>query len=1241
MIHHNISGFVNWQIRKYCFFIIILPLTAVAQLPNTRENYTWSKTYKVPTLDGETASDGSGEVTSVKKAQIITYFDGLGRPSQKRLFEQSNSGDDIVIPMQYDEFGRQIMEFLPYTDHNSTMDYNDNAISEQSLYYNTGNQSDTGNPHFETTDNSYSKKSLEASPLNTTLMQSAPGNAWKMNAGHEIKFDYGTNQTDEVLQYEALTAGTDYEISLSCPGSYKPNKLYKTVTKNENWEFSDGKNNTIEEFKNFEGKLILKRTYNQGDPHDTYYVYDIYGNLTFVLPPQFRHSGSINLTDLEKYGYQYRYDSRNRLTEKKLPGRKDWEYMVYDKLDRLVASGPSYAPFTNMADDKGWRATSYDVFNRIVYTGWFAGETFDTTSRKNLQAFYDLDTTVSEVKAQYTIPVDNVLIQYSHHIQPEFDLLHTKYKLLTVNYYDNYKFPSAPDTVPTDVFDQPVQTNVTGLATGSWVRALTKSEERAAEKGYIFYDQKLRPIYSFKLNHLKGYTKVSTGYNFSGEVIHSVTKHRRTSGEAEIVIEDNFEYSPQGKLVNHVQNIPGSGLQPELLAHNEYDELGELIQKNVGGQDVTTFQGLQKIDYTYNIRGWLKSINNIESLSDTPNDLFAFKIAYNDNEDDSQSKSLYNGNISETYWRANSDGIERKYSYQYDYLNRLSSAVYQKPQAGNPLTNSYNEVATYDKNGNIQTMQRNGNLDVMNQTVEIDDLVYQYDGNQLVRVNDTSNSTLGFKDEIAYQGTNSDPDDDYAYDGFGNMISDTNKGILDIQYNHLNLPISISFSAGSYPKIEYIYDAAGKKLGKMVNSSPDAIILNTDYLDGFQYLNGILQFFPTEEGYVNNTEINDRRNYNYVYNYLDHLGNIRLSYGTDPETGVLKILEESNYYPFGLKHTNYNPDIKAYASEPEDGPITGVPHIGGKVVLKATNPSGPGVGNPKLYKYKYNGKEFQNELGLNEYDYGARFYDPAVGRWYTVDQMAEKYSEMSPYNYGLNNPVIYVDPDGNEVEMCCDGLKGFIVGMVDNIAGTQIRNNFGGGREYTNGLASADGISFVGGIALGTKGLIDMSSGAAGLSASGTATLATGGGAIEVTGPSAVISAVSMGIGALETAVGSNIASNAMNNMNGGSKSFGGKSETDSSTRKESLRNAKDQNGVPRSQQPDKTIKPNTPDGQKAGLDNRNVVQHEYTNSKGEKVSIRQDKPAKYNDGGRGDQGNHHNAGNSGEGLKQHHNYGN
>jgi RHS repeat-associated protein len=162
-------------------------------------------------------------------------------------------------------------------------------------------------------------------------------------------------------------------------------------------------------------------------------------------------------------------------------------------------------------------------------------------------------------------------------------------------------------------------------------------------------------------------------------------------------------------------------------------------------------------------------------------------------------------------------------------------------------------------------------------------------------------------------------------------------------------------------------------------------------LSGFQYFDTALQFFPTAEGYVNNTIIGPNNHFNYVFNYTDHLGNIRLSYGLDEEDN-LKIIEENNYYPFGLKHNNYNVDKRRY-----EDTILGVE-------LR------PCINCP--YNYKYNGKELQDELGLNTYDYGFRHYMPDIGRWGNIDPLAELAYNLTPNRYCFNNPVRFIDPTG-------------------------------------------------------------------------------------------------------------------------------------------------------------------------------------------------------------------------------------
>src|SRR5690554_4039291 len=164
----------------------------------------------------------------------------------------------------------------------------------------------------------------------------------------------------------------------------------------------------------------------------------------------------------------------------------------------------------------------------------------------------------------------------------------------------------------------------------------------------------------------------------------------------------------------------------------------------------------------------------------------------------------------------------------------------------------------------------------------------------------------------------------------------------------------------------------------------------------------VLQFFPTTEGYVKATPTGlvppgtppSTYAFNYVFNYTDHLGNVRVSYTKDPQTGNLKILDESHYYPFGLKHQEYQ--ANGFMTNPIQGVIIA-----------------PVVNNP--FKYKYNGKELQDELGLNMYDMDMRQYDPAIARWVVMDPVI--HHSVSPYSAFDNNPVFWADPSGAAPEL--------------------------------------------------------------------------------------------------------------------------------------------------------------------------------------------------------------------------------
>jgi RHS repeat-associated protein len=85
--------------------------------------------------------------------------------------------------------------------------------------------------------------------------------------------------------------------------------------------------------------------------------------------------------------------------------------------------------------------------------------------------------------------------------------------------------------------------------------------------------------------------------------------------------------------------------------------------------------------------------------------------------------------------------------------------------------------------------------------------------------------------------------------------------------------------------------------------------------------------------------------------------------------------------------------------------------------------------NGRENDYLYNGKELNEDFGLNWLDYGARWYDPSIGRWNAIDPLADSYAPYSPYNYVLNNPLIFIDPDGRSVDSPIFGKDGKFLGV--------------------------------------------------------------------------------------------------------------------------------------------------------------------------------------------------------------------
>ncbi|MFC4632981.1 DUF6443 domain-containing protein [Dokdonia ponticola] len=544
--------------------ICMLPVLGIGQ--TTTENYVKTTAYQVAT---ETPT-----VSDEQKIENITYFDGLGRPKQSIAVKAGGNKENIVSHTEYDAMGRSPKQYLPY----ATAPDIPNPLaftSSQTLKTEIGNFYNT--LKYENTQNPYSQTVFEASVLSRAFEQAAPGNSWALSEGHTIKMDYQINLDNEVYYYHVSFSGGNTTLpQLILNGFYQEGELRKNVTKDENWTSTSGNDHTTEEFTNKLGQVVLKRTYNDNLPHDTYYTYDDFGNLTFVLSPEasdqiidVNNTLVTNYQDiLDKLGYQYKYDYRNRLIEKKVPA-KGWEYIVYNKLDQPVLTQDA-----RLRENNQWLLTKYDELSRVAYTGIVTSSEsrqWQQNTANNLPAYSG---NVYEQRSANTQNIAGTLVNYSNQSFPVTNIT----EVLTVNYYDSYVDHSGI-TLPSSVYNQNITSATQGLPTVSKVRVLGTNDWITSVTGY---DDKARPIFGASINNYLGTTDTSESLlDFTGKVLESRTTHQK-NGHQEVVIKDFFSYDHQNRLVTHMQQIDSEPVQ--LIASNSYDNLGQLESKRVGGQ---------------------------------------------------------------------------------------------------------------------------------------------------------------------------------------------------------------------------------------------------------------------------------------------------------------------------------------------------------------------------------------------------------------------------------------------------------------------------------------------------------------------------------------------------------------------------------------------------------------------------------------------------------------------------------
>lgn len=900
------------------------------------------------------------------------YFDGLGRPTQKVAERRSPMVKDIVLnTILYDGFGRVAGEVAAFPSTESDGSSVSNAVSLAQSFY-------TDNTPYTT--NHYKK-----TPLNQFATKFGLGNAWVQANKKWVYFDEVAN--NGVKYYTADAAG-----NILLNGSYPINSLFKK-------KVLDEQGNTSIDIVDNEGKLLQRQVLIGSDSLTTYTIYDDFGRVSAILQPEaYALKSSITQgSDAWKNGvFFYKYDARGRVYEKHVPNGGS-TYIVYDKLNREVLSQDAHQQTLNK-----WTFNKYDELSRVV----LSGEILNNNSRTLLQSLFDAQSTISET-------FDSTLQEQLYYTDVSFPFAIDSSQAMEVNFYDNY---AAWRDVFHGSFSSNPYSNAKGLLTGVKKRY---TETGAWLTQAMYYDKRNRMIYTRKdyFNVINPLPE-SRDYFFDGELFRS-DKFFGTSTILRIYL-----YDFAGRTEELLINLGNSGRADFKYAYNEIEQLiTKKIQPNrqyqvanvgqnyinrppaiseantqdiankaviisagfvadstnqtyIAEIDTTHSNGLvdamQTVNYSYHLRGQLNCINcrNKQVRPDPKeNDFFSMKLGFE------EDKRYFDGNISYQTWKTPFIAKNQQYKYLYDGVNRLTKSLYSGGASGNYSLDSM----VYDRNGNILQLKRH----------TIDNLSYNYNGNQLLSVSD-GGTVDGFKD-------GNTTGNDYGYWANGSLKFDKNKGIDSILYHsYLKKVNRVKFANGNW--VNFYYDGAGTLLKRKLSNGDewvyqDEIILKNNKYYQINHEEGRAVYDTLEQKWV------------HEFGYRDHQGNLRLSFRDSlaaPVNGiyappVITQITEQDPWGFEIKPLSYSNGI-----------------------------------NSNNYKF-LNRQDLPELDGVS--DLVNRFYDKQIGRfWATDSKVDEGQHSFTPFHYSFNNPIRFSDPDG--LMACCgddpDGLGNGMT-LVENI----------------------------------------------------------------------------------------------------------------------------------------------------------------------------------------------------------------
>ena len=916
-----------------------------------------------------TSRDG-GEMSMMT---TVTWLDDFGREESVHQVGVTPSHKTLVSLTEYDGHGRVSKRWLPALATPQrvilpglhTVTYLDAHVRPEDIM--------PGSSEANLGDGApYSEVIYDGSPLDRPLMEYGSGEAWRQ-AGRGILSEHmGNSAGDERLvchRIEVQASKNDTSFVISSEGLY-PDGSLKVVSVTD----EDGKETLT--FTDRHGREILSRQVMKEGGEcqylDTYSVYDGLDHLLAVIPPALSDRLSIGQSldpeETERYAYLYLYDSKERVCARKLPGI-GWIRMEYDDADRLV--------FTQDGEQRRRGESTfmlYDIHGRECVTG-VCGHDIPTG---NMISGFALAEYVGAGGALDGYACSGVTL-----VSPQ---------VMSAFYYDSHAFvddfaTGLPDSLAMYGTHIP---SLIGRRTGSCLHEVSEGISGKKVWGLVRYDGRGRVSHTEMSYPDGGWDTEDVEHDFLGSPVRRHLVHRKGT---ETVREDlTYTYDDSERLLEVRHSLNGG--TPILLARNTYDELGRLSGTERGSNDALSST------YSYNVRSWLTGIDG---------SLFKETLHYNELRSDrlGTDRRRFGGDVSSMEWRSGAGTGTRSYDFAYDGLGRLVSADYG--EYGDHVV-GYGTSYSYDNMGNLLSLSREGDMTSSLKGI-VDNLSMTYDGNMLASVSDSApapsvTGSADFRDGASMAV-------EYTYDRNGNMTSDLNRRISSVSYNRQNRPARIKHSGGTET---FTYLPDGTKRGRTVLGK-DRSLSRTEYRGNLVYADDTLKYILFDGGLI----AMDRAEPEYLFFLRDHLGSTRVVARSNG-----KAVQVNHYYPYGMAYASGRMSGNAEAH-----PVTGE----GGNVIDGDLEIGGGTGGMELARpgdsqpYRFLGNELYTSNSLGLYDFSARMYDPALGRFLSVDPMAESYRHLSPYAYCAGNPVVYVDKDGQVIGRV---VVGAVVGAAIN-----------------------------------------------------------------------------------------------------------------------------------------------------------------------------------------------------------------